>query len=43
MVILGSREASIENKGFFGSKVHKWLKMANFALSTFEPAQVLVK
>ena len=41
MVSLGSREAGIENKGFFSSRVRKWLKMADFALSTFEPAQVL--
>ena len=39
MVVLGSQEADIENKGKFSFRVRKWLKMADFALSTFELAQ----
>ena len=39
MMGLGSQKTSIENKGIFGSRVRKWLKMTNFTLWTFEPAQ----
>jgi hypothetical protein len=36
MVVLGSQGMDIDFKGFFSSKVRKWLKMADFAFSTFE-------
>ena len=41
MVILGSREAGIENKGNFALKVRKSKKMAIFDSWTFEPVQTL--
>ena len=40
-MVLGSRGASVDFKGFFGSRVRKWLKMDNFTLWTFEPALLL--
>ena len=43
IVILDSQGTSIENKGFFGSRVRKFKKMAVFASWTFELVQALVK
>jgi len=34
MVVLGSQRVSIENKGFFGSRVRKWLKIAVLDIRT---------
>ena len=41
MVVLGSQRASIENKGFFASRVRKFKKMTVFDSWTCELAQRL--
>ena len=41
MMVLGSRRAGTDFKGFLGSRVRKCLKMVIFGSWTFEPVQTL--